>query len=155
MKTEFLLYPVTFEKWLALPNCFQNFTGEIFPFEKQAKMGFVESGIIEQRQEHVCGGMMQEHGKLIAGGYGRTFAVLVVVRIHITCHFYCLAFGGQNVRLLLLAKPAEDQSSLLRRPAVAGDQHQCRRISIYQPFPQSSPEETAYFQYQRASRGFS
>ena len=76
MKTKSALDPIAFEERLALARFFENFAGKIFSFQQQTKLRFVERGIVEQRQEHVCGRMMQKRGQLIAGGDARAFAIL-------------------------------------------------------------------------------
>ncbi len=76
MKTDSALDAVALQQWFALANFFENFAGEIFSFEKQTKVGFIQRRIIEQRQEHGCRRVMQQRAKLIAGGDTRAFTIL-------------------------------------------------------------------------------
>src|SRR5690348_10586743 len=74
MKAERFLDAITLEQRLALADLFEDFAGEIFSFQEQAELRFVERRIVEQREENIRGRMMQERGEFIAGGHARAFA---------------------------------------------------------------------------------
>src|SRR5690348_5535983 len=76
MKAKRALHAVAFEQRLALPYFFENFSWEILAFQQQTKPRFVERWILKQRQEHIRRRMMQERGKLVAGGDARAFPVV-------------------------------------------------------------------------------
>ena len=74
MKSQRPLHPVAFQKWFTPRHLLKNFSWKGFPFQQQAHMRFVDGRIVEQREEHIRRGMMQEHGKLFASGEERSFA---------------------------------------------------------------------------------
>jgi hypothetical protein len=77
MKRESALDPIIFDQRLAARNLFENFGREILAIEKQAELRLIERGIIEECEEHVRGGMMQEHGEFITAGGASALAVVV------------------------------------------------------------------------------
>ena len=76
MKTQRALDAVAFEQRLALSDLFNELDREIFSLEEQAKMGFVEGGIVEKREKNFRRVMVQERGKLFARGGKRALTVL-------------------------------------------------------------------------------
>lgn len=77
MKGESALDAIVFDQWLAARNLLENFGREILAIEKETELRFIERGIIEEREEHVRSGMMEEHGELMAGGDASALAVTV------------------------------------------------------------------------------
>lgn len=76
MKTESALNAVALEQRLAPAYFLENLTWKILSFKEQTQMRFVERGIVEQREEHIRGRMMQERGELVAYGDAGTLAIL-------------------------------------------------------------------------------
>jgi len=76
MKRQRPFHPVALQQRLAPRHLLENFFWEIFSFQKQADMRFVQRRIVEQRQKHIRRGMMQEHGKLIARSVERASAII-------------------------------------------------------------------------------
>lgn len=64
------------EQMLAARDFFKDFCWEILAVEKQAKLRFVQSGIVEEGQQDGCIGMVEQDGEIVADGDERAFAVL-------------------------------------------------------------------------------
>jgi hypothetical protein len=73
MKSQQSLHPVALDQKFAPRHLLKNFSWEVFSFQKQTDMCFVEGWIVEKREEHIRRGMMQENGKLFASGDERAF----------------------------------------------------------------------------------
>jgi len=101
MKSSDRFHPVAFQKWFAPRHLLKNFSWEGFSFPAAAHMRFVEGRIIEQREEHIRRGMMQEHGKLFASGEERAFAGLLLLRTFQDSRGACRCLRGRH------SKPAD------------------------------------------------
>jgi hypothetical protein len=80
MKGEGALDTIVFEKGLAARNLFEDFSRKVFALEKQAQLCFIECGIVEEGEQNVGGGMVQESREFIAGGSARKLTVVVRAR---------------------------------------------------------------------------
>jgi hypothetical protein len=80
MKRESAPDAIVLEQRLAAGDFFENLNGKILALEELAELSFIESGIIQEGEEHAGGGMVEENGQIFAGCGERTVAVAVVVR---------------------------------------------------------------------------
>lgn len=67
---------IVLEQTLAVRDFFEDFCWEIFAVEEQAKLRFVQSGVVEEGEQDGCIGMVEQHGEIVADGDERAFAVL-------------------------------------------------------------------------------
>jgi hypothetical protein len=77
MKRESAPDAIVLEQRLAAGDFFENLNGKILALEELAELSFIESGIIQEGEEHTGGGMVEENGQIFAGCGERTVAVVV------------------------------------------------------------------------------
>ena len=66
---------IIFEKVFARGDFFEDFGGEIFAIEQEAELRFVERGVVENSEQDLSGGMLEESGEAVASGGQRAFAI--------------------------------------------------------------------------------
>src|SRR5258708_19500925 len=76
MKSQRMVRPVDLEQRFASRHLLEYLSRNIFSFQQLANMRFVEGRIVEQCEEHIHRGMMQENGKFFASGDERAFAFI-------------------------------------------------------------------------------
>ena len=71
MRSERLFNGVNFEPLAALGNFFHNFSGQIFSAQQDAYIRFANCGIIQNRQQHFAGFVVQQRRQFLRRRYGR------------------------------------------------------------------------------------
>jgi hypothetical protein len=63
------LHPVARQEALAPGNLFQDSRGKVLAFEQQAEMCFIESGMVQQREQNVLSNFVQKQRDLLGGRF--------------------------------------------------------------------------------------